>query len=294
MRISMRARRALLYMPGDDERKITKATSLNVDCICMDMEDGVAWSQKEEARSVIANALLTKNFGRSERLVRINRVGSGLEEHDLAAVIPGKPDGIVIPKVESSDQIRHVCDQISELETESSIPQGKTGLIAIVETVKGILNLEKIVHADPRLSAIVFGAEDLASDLGAVRTADAWEVFYARSAVVLHAAGRQIQAIDMVYVDFQDESGLRKEALAGFHMGYSGKQIIHPNQVIPVQESFTPTGEAIQQAKDLLEAFNFHLSQGVGAFAYKGKMVDAPVIKAAERTLDLARVAGLL
>ncbi len=290
----MRARRALLYMPGDDERKINKAISLDVDCICMDMEDGVAWNRKEAAREVIANALRTKNFGRAERLARINAVGSGIELLDLEAVLPARPDGIVIPKVESGLEVQQIGEWISDLEAQNSIVPGSTNLILIVETAKGILNLMEIASADKRVQALVFGAEDLAGDIGAVRTPDAWEVFFARSAVVLHAAAQQIQAIDMVFIDFRNEAGLTKEAVQGFQMGYSGKQVIHPDQVQPVQAAFTPSARAIEEAKTLLEAFELSQSRGVGAFAHQGKMIDAPIIKAAERVLEKARAAGLL
>jgi citrate lyase beta subunit len=144
------------------------------------------------------------------------------------------------------------------------------------------------------LQAFIFGAEDLAGDIGATRTREAWEVFYARSAVVTCAATFRIQAIDMVFIDFRDHEGLRQEALEGARLGYSGKQVIHPDQVDVVQQAFTPTDEAIDHALRLIEAFQVYQQSGQGAFSINGKMIDAPLIRAAENTLARARAAGKL
>lgn len=288
----MHARRALLYMPGDDMRKIQKATTLGVDCICMDMEDGVALNRKAEARQTIAQALQSLNFGAAERLARINAIGSGFESDDLAVVLPARPDGIVIPKVEYAEQIQWVSQMIAGYEELYGWSKESICLLAVVESARGVVNLPQIASADPRLQAIIFGAEDFAGDIGATRTREGWEVFYARSAVVTYAAAYDLQAIDMVYIDFQDIEGLRREAEQGARMAFSGKQIIHPNQVAPVQEAFTPSDEAIAYALRVQQAFEEHQKAGKGAFALDGKMIDAPIMKSAQRVLAMARAAG--
>jgi citrate lyase beta subunit len=290
----MKARRALLYVPGDDLRKICKAVTLGVDCICMDMEDGVALNRKAEARATIAEALQTVDFGSAERLARINAVGSGFEIEDLTTVLPAHPMGIVIPKVEYAEQIEWASQIIASYEELFEWPKGEIYLLVGVETARGLVNLPQIVAADPRLQGIIFGAEDFASDIGATRTPQAWEVLYARSAIVTHTAAYGLQAIDMVYIDFTDVDGLRKEAEAGARMGFSGKQIIHPDQVQPVQQAFTPGDEAIAYALRLKNAFEDSQRAGKGAFALDGKMIDAPLMKAAERVISLARAAGKL
>jgi citrate lyase beta subunit len=290
----MRARRALLYMPGDNLRKIEKGARSNVDCVCMDIEDGVAATRKDVARETIAASLRSLNFGESERLVRINAVGSGMESDDLSAALPARPDGIVVPKVEEADQLHWVSDQIQAIEKSHGWPARSIRLIAIIETAMGIVHLSKIASASPRLDALVFGAEDLAGDIGATRTKEGWEVFYARSAVVTHAAAYKLQAIDMVFVDFHDLDGLRQEALNGASMGFSGKQIIHPNQIKPVQEAYTPDEATIAQALKVMEIYKQHQSVGLGAFAFEGKMIDAPMVKIAEQILARARAAGRL
>lgn len=288
----MHVRRALLYMPGDDMRKIQKATTLGVDCICMDMEDGVALNRKAEARQTIVEALKTLDFGKSERLARINAIGSGFEKEDLAAVLPALPNGIVVPKVESAEQLHFVSEMIGKYEQRYDLTIDGIVLLAIVESARGIVNLGSIASSETRLQAIIFGAEDFASDVGAVRTRLGTEVLYARSAVVAYTAANDLQAIDMVYIDFKDTEGLRQEALEGFHLGFSGKQIIHPNQVAPVQQAYTPSDEAIAYAERLVQAFEENQQAGRGAFALDGKMIDAPLMKAARRVLGLAQAAG--
>jgi citrate lyase beta subunit len=290
----LRSRRAFLYVPGDDLHKIQKAANLAVDSACLDMEDGVALNRKDDARQVVSNVLRSVKFGMTERLARINPVGSGLEDKDLQAVLPARPDGIVLPKVETAGQVRWVSQQISEAERRFGWPQNSISLLVGVETAFGIVSLREIASADPRLEGLIFGSEDLAGDIGAIRTPGAWEVFYARSALVTHAAAFGLQAIDMVFIDFHDLEGLGREALQGAQLGFVGKQIIHPNQVDAVQQAFTPDDDAIAYAQRLVEAFQLHQAAGTGAFAFDNKMIDMPVVKAAERVLARARAAGKL
>jgi citrate lyase beta subunit len=290
-------------MPGDDLHKIRKATTLGVDCACMDMEDGVALNRKAEARQVIVDALQTVDFGRSERLVRINAIGSGLETDDLEALFGAsappdlrRPDGIVVPKVESPEQVHWVSDRLEQAEQRFGWPAGCLALVIQIETALGLVYVREVLSAQltaPRLQAVIFGAEDLAGDIGMTRTRQGAEVSYARGAIVAHAAAFNLQAIDMVYVDFRDREGLEAESRQGAEMGFSGKQIIHPSQVEPVQAAFTPSPEAVAHARRVMEAFTAHQAAGRGAFALDDKMVDMPVVKAAQRVLDRAGAEGL-
>ena len=288
----MQSRRALLYMPGDDRRKIEKATTLGVDSICMDMEDGVAANKKAEARAVIAQAMKELDFGMSERCIRINSIGSGLEKRDLLAALATNPDSIVVPKIETADQVKWISEHIESYELSGNLNIGAIRLLVGVETAKGILNLKEIAEADKRLEAIIFGAEDYAASVGATRTKEGTEVLYARSAIVTACAANDLQAIDMVYIDFRDLEGLRLEAEQGAGLGFSGKQIIHPNQVLPVQEAFTPSEEAIEYAKRVVESFEESQKKGKGAYALDGKMIDMPLLKNAQKVLDRAKAAG--
>ena len=287
----MHSRRALLYMPGDDWKKITKSLTLGVDSICMDMEDGVAINRKTEARATIVKALQELDFGKSEKLARINSVGSGWEKDDIDAVLPYHPDGIVIPKIESFDQIEWGSKIIESAELKYGWPANSVRILVGVETAKGILNLKEIA-THPRLDAMIFGGEDFAASIGATRTPEATELLYAREAVVTACAAYDLQAIDIVTIDFKNLDILRVESEFGARLGYSGKQIIHPAQVEPVQSAFTPSDEAITYAKRVVDAFEASQKEGKGAFALDGKMIDMPLLKNAQKVLDRAKAAG--
>ncbi|MEW6093147.1 MAG: CoA ester lyase [Chloroflexota bacterium] len=289
----MHSRRALLYVPGDDRHKIEKSLTFEADCICLDMEDGVAQNRKDAARATIAAALRELDFGASEKLARLNPVGSGLEADDIEAVLPSHPDGIVLPKVESLEQILWASEKIEAAELAHDWPLGSIRLIVDVETAKGISNLKEIA-SHPRLDALIFGAEDYAVSIGAARTPEAWEVFTARSLVVLHAKACGLQAIDMVSVDYKDIERLRREAQFGAQLGFTGKQVIHPAQVEPVQEAFTPDEAAIEKARRLVEAFEAHQKEGKGAFGLDGQMIDMPLVRAAQNVLERAKAASKL
>ncbi|MDQ7024343.1 MAG: CoA ester lyase [Anaerolineae bacterium] len=289
-----RMRRALLFMPGDSRRKIEKGAAMAVDSIIMDLEDAIALNQKEAARLSVADALGEVDFGRSEALVRINQVIRGwLYEEDIAATVTAKPDGYVLPKVEEAWQVVHVSEILAQAEERHGWDIGTIKLLAIIETAKGIVNLKEIAAADKRLDALVFGAEDLAGDIGATRTEEGYEVFYARSAVVTHAKAFGLQAIDTVFIDLTaDAETLYKETEYIAKMGYTGKLAIHPKQVDPIQQVFTPKPNEIDSAQRLLEAFNAQQGQGIGVFEYEGKMIDMPMIRAALHILKRAQACG--
>jgi len=287
----MHSRRALLYMPGDNWKMITKSITLGVDSVCMDMEDGTAINKKAEARAMIAKALQELDFGKTEKLARINSVGSGWEKDDIEAVLPHHPDGIVIPKVESFDHVEWASQIIEESELKYGWPVNSVRVLIGVETARGILNLKEIA-AHPRLDGIIFGGEDFAASIGAIRTRDATELLYARQAVVVACAANDLQAIDIVTIDYNDIEALRVESEFGARLGYSGKQIIHPAQVEPVQVAFTPNDEAIAHARRIIETFEASQKEGRGAYSLDGKMIDMPLLKNAQKVLERARAAG--
>jgi len=291
-RSASRVRRAQLYIPGDDLHKIEKGAALDVDSLILDIEDGVALSQKEAARQTIVQALHTLDFGRSERLVRINAVDSGYEEDDLDTVLQGHPDGIVIPKVERSEHVHFISERIGDFERGQGWQTGAIRLLVLIETARGVVNLKEIAASDDRLDALIFGQYDLASSLGATNTPEGREVFYARSALVMHAAAYGLQALDSVYIDLHNFDGLQRETEQAMQMGYTGKQAIHPRQVEPITAVFTPGEETVAQAQRLVDAYREHQANGVGVFALDGKMVDTPILRAAENVLARARATG--
>ena len=276
------------------EHKILKATSLAVDSVVLDLEDSVAIVCKNTARETVVKALTEFDFLGSERLVRINSFTSGFAEADLEAVLPAKPDGILLPKTICASDVQKLSGLISEMEKSMGWEKHAIVILAIIENALGIINLNEIAQADPRLVALICGGEDLAADINAVRTRAGWELFYARSAVVLHAGAYQLQAIDMITTDFSDPHTLEEEAIHSMEMGFSGKQIIHPNQIEPVQEGFTPDDDEIAYALSLIEKYEENEENGQAAFALDGVMIDLPVIIRAQELLRRARAAGKL
>jgi citrate lyase beta subunit len=290
-----RVRRALLFMPGDDRRKIEKGALMDVDAIIMDLEDGVALSNKDAARHGVASALLEVNFGRSERIVRLNPPSvAELLRPDFDITIGSRPNTYMLPKIESAAQVQLVDSWLSEAEALNGWPAGEIGLIALIETAIGVVRLTEIAASSPRLQALAFGAEDLAGDMGAQRTVEGREGFYARSAVVLHAKAFGLQAIDTPFIDVKaDETILADDAERAMQLGYTGKLAIHPRQVSVIQQVFTPTAAQIDRARALIDLHERHQSAGTGVFAFEGKMVDMPMIRAAQSILDRARAAGI-
>ncbi|MBI3242614.1 MAG: CoA ester lyase [Chloroflexi bacterium] len=274
-----RLRRALLFMPGDDRRKIEKGIAAQPDSVIMDLEDGVALNRKAEARVVIAAALTELDFGSVERVVRINPIGSGLEADDLTIALPARPEAIMLPKAESAEQI-------DWLHRQTDLP-----LLLMIETAKGLINLKEIA-AVPGVAALCFGADDYTASVGGARTRDrdSANLLYARSAIAAYAAAFDLQAIDTPFVNLQNEAWLRDETRAIVELGYSGKLAIHPKQIAPILEAFCPSPEEVERARRLVQAHEEHQAKGAGAFAFEGRMVDMPVIRAAHNVLARAGI----
>ena len=255
----------------------------------MDIEDGVALNRKAASRETIIQALSSLAFGESERLVRVNGDHTEFFEEDMAAVLPAHPDGIVIPKIENAETVELVSQKMAVVEKTNGWPLGGLTILAIVETARGILNLGAICQSDQRLSALIFGAEDLAANLGVTRTTEGWEIFHARSELILYCAAFGLQAIDLVNNDFRDLEALKKESLQGARMGFSGKQVIHPNQVEVVQNAFSPTEEEVMRAQQVVELYTLEQENGRGALGMGGRLIDMPIFRQAENILARAK-----
>ena len=284
----MKLRRALLYMPAHDLQKVQKATTLGVDCICMDLEDSVAPTRKQEARQTALHALQTLDFSSAEKLVRVNPIDTKYFQEDIQTVLLGRPHGIVLPKVHNADDVLKLEKQIVDFEKRHDRLTDSLSILAIIESPLGILNLRAICQSSLRLSALIFGAEDLAVTLGATRTHTNQEVLFARSALVLHAAAFHLDAIDLVNNDYQNLEQLQQEAEQGAQMGYSGKQVIHPNQIDVVQKAFTPSPQKIAWAKEVVKNYEQQQQEGLGAIGVQGKLIDMPVYLQAKKIISRA------
>ncbi|KAI8619924.1 Pyruvate/Phosphoenolpyruvate kinase-like domain-containing protein [Chytriomyces sp. MP71] len=286
-------RASILYIPGSDTRKIVKALSNSVvDTRVLDLEDSVTLHCKDDARANVSAALRalpsSSASSKQETVVRINSVGSGFETQDLASILPlPSLDAVLLPKVNTPSDIRFLNAQIDALAHDAS----KVKILASIESAQGLVNLKEILEADRekrRIEALVFAAEDFCADLGLVRTPERLEMLYGRQHVVAHAVAYGLQAIDLVCVDFKNESILREECTEGRTFGFTGKQAIHPNQVEIIQSIFTPSEKDVEYATKIVEASKEHASKGAGAFDLNGKVVDAPVILWAQRILAKA------
>lgn len=291
-------RRAVLYIPGNDERKIKKIATLNVDCAVLDCEDGVAINKKVEARKNIVKTLEECDLGNSEKCVRVNSVTSGLAEEDLEVILQSRvlPSCIMLPKVESAEEINWFTEKyLHHLKGRKLLRP--IYLVTFVETAIGLLNFKSVceevlrrgLQAGLQLDGVVFGAEDFRASIGATSSKDTHDVLYARQKIIVVAKAFGLQAIDLVYIDYKDGEGLQRQAREGALMGFSGKQVIHPSQIPIVQEQFTPSADKIKWAQELISAFEEHQGLGKGAFTFHGSMIDMPLLKQAQNIVTLAR-----
>ena len=278
----IRPRRAFLYVPANDARKLQKAAGLGADCVCLDLEDAVSESGKDAARQGMAEALASLDFGRSERWVRINAPSSARFTADLRAASAAKPDGLLIPKLESAAALQRAQALLDEFPASTML------LGVIIESPLGILNLREICSASPHLALLVFGAEDYAAMLGAARQADDSECAWARGALVTHAAACGLDAIDLVSNEYRDMDVVRASAQRGAALGFRGKQVIHPAQVPVAHEVFSPAPAEIEHARQLIALYEEQQKTGSGALGLHGALVDMPVYRQALNTLARA------
>lgn len=272
-------RRSVLFTPGNRPDMMRSAADTDADVLVFDLEDAVAPADKADAREAVRDVLSDPSFSpAAEVLMRVNPVGLDADA-DLDIVADGDVhmDGVVLPKTEAADDV----DTLAAMLAEHDLPER---VLPLVESAAGILHAEAIAAADATV-ALAFGAEDLAADVGATRTDEGLEVLHAREHVVLAAAAAEVDALDSPYTEYQDEEGLRVETRFAVRLGYDGKLAIHPAQVDPINEAFTPDPEDVTWARRVLEARE---EADGGVFSVDGEMIDAPLLAQAERILDRA------
>ncbi|MFO8115709.1 MAG: CoA ester lyase [Halorubrum sp.] len=292
------ARRSLLFSPGDRPELVRKAPATGADVVCFDLEDAVAPGRKDEARAAVRDVLADPAFDPdAEVCVRLTATAPAADldalTGDGASDAGGSDDAesslrldaVMLPKVEGPDRIERTAAMCVDRGLDVAV-------FALVETAGGVLSAESIAAADPT-DAVIFGAEDLAADIGATRTDEGTEVLYAREHVLLAASAADVDALDTVYTDFSDAEGLREETAFAAGLGYDGKLAIHPSQVDPINEAFTPDPEEVEWATRVLGARDEADRAGRGVFGVDGEMIDAPLIAQAERIVDRAEAAGL-
>lgn len=287
--------RSLLFVPADSEKKLGKGQSSGADALILDLEDSVAAERRPVGRELAAQ-YLKANAGKGPVLtVRINPIGTEDCIADLDAIVPAAPAALVVPKVETTQSLRALDAMLAERERRHGLPPGAIKVVSVAtETPAAVLNLVHYTEAVPRLTALTWGAEDLSASLGAATNRDESGEFLftykvVRGLCLIAAKAAGVEAIETLHADFRDEAGLKKAARLAQREGFTGMLAIHPAQVAPINEAFTPSPEDIAHAKKVVAAF----AQGAGVASLDGKMLDQPHLKQAEHLLALAKAVGM-
>src|SRR3989441_4782 len=289
-----RRRRSLHFVPGGNEKMLLKALALPADGLILDLEDAVPPDRKAATRPVVRDWLSHREFGGRERWVRMNPIWGPLGRADLEETIGAGPDGYVVPKPRHAGDVREIAGALDRLEQRHGIANGATRLTLIAtETPEGLLNIREVASASPRVVAISWGVEDLGAAMGLARVRDAEGRYldiprHARVMCAVAAAAAGVEALDTVYTDIADLAGLRRECEDAVAMGFTGKISIHPSQIPVINDVFTPAKEALDEARELVVAFEEHARRGVYAFTFRGRMVDAPHLARARKLLARA------
>lgn len=274
-----------LYLPGNTPSLMINAGLHKPNGIILDLEDAVAPAKKFEASFLVRNALRALDFYGVERMVRINQIPAGLA--DLEFIVAHNVNLILIPKCEHPDQITQVNDKIAAIQKNNGL-DGNIWLMPIIESAKGIVNCYDIAGAADNIVSMAIGLEDLTADLGTRRTFEGNETFFARSKVVIACRAAGIQPIDSVFSDIADMDALKDNVLRSKALGFDGMGCIHPRQIRVIHENFAPDSAEIEKAKKIVKAFIEAESKGLGVVSLGTKMIDPPVVKRAQRTIELA------
>jgi citrate lyase subunit beta / citryl-CoA lyase len=283
-------RRTALYIPGNNPAMIQQGGVYGADSVLLDLEDSVAFSEKDAARILVRNMIKTINFYNTEVTVRINHIDTPFGLTDLEQIVPVKPAAIRIPKIESKADVLRVIDIIEKIEAKHGIPSGNIKIHPMIETALGVQNAFEVAGAHPCVDAITIGGQDLTADMGIAKTKDNIGLDYARRAIVMAAKAYRIDALDSIFADVDDDEGLRAETEFAKKIGFTGKAVINPRQIEIIHEVYNPTDEEIRKAAKIVKAYKENIAKGIGVFALDGKMVDAPVVTRAQTVLNLANI----
>ncbi len=284
-----RLRRSRLYLPGSEPKYFINAALHGPDAIILDLEDSVHPAEKDAARILVRNALRAVDFGKCERMVRINQPPMGLE--DLAEIVPEAPDLVLLSKVERPDQVADIDRLIGELKSRHGISR-PIWLMPILESALGIENASAIATASKHVVALSIGLEDYTADLGVAKTAEGRESLYARMSLVNAAKAMGVQAIDSVYGDVGDMDGLRIWAENSRALGFEGMGCIHPGQIAVIHKAFAPSQAEIEKALKIVAAFEEAQQRGLGVVSLGSKMIDPPVVERAQKLVEQAKKTG--
>ena len=283
----IRPRRSVLYMPGANERALEKAKTLPADALILDLEDAVAPDAKPDARKRVAAAAASGDYGNREITIRVNGIGTAWHDDDLRAAAEAGPDAVVVPKINSADEV-HAVERV----LEAAGAPDRTTIWAMVETPIAMLHAVEIAASSERLSVLVMGTNDLANELQAEHVPGRAPLLTGLSLSLLgaRAAGKVI--LDGVYNNVRDPEGFEAECLQGRQFGFDGKTLIHPNQVEPCNRIFAPSAEEIEKSQEIIKAFEEAKAAGRGVVTVNGRMIENLHVDNARRILALADAIG--
>ena len=292
----MSLRRSSLSIPGNNMRMLAKGADSPADVVVPDLEDSVPPSEKESAREHIREALKSLDFSGKERALRVNGLSTPFAYRDLVLAVETGVEAVVIPKVESPQDIIFVDQILTHLERDMKAESMVT-IQVLIESARGVQAVDEISRASGRLTALIFGVGDYIANVGGasfdkIEEAESM-LLYPRSRIVIAAASAGLDALDSVYLNFRDTEGLKIDAMRGFRMGFHGKWAIHPSQIDPINEVFTPTLDEFRKAKELVEAYEEAKAKGRGVIVIDNRMVDEANVVLARRQCEMARQLGL-
>ena len=286
-------RRSMLFLPGNNPNMLINGNCLGADAVIFDLEDAVSPAEKDAARILVRNTMRYMDFGGCERIVRINSIDTAFWKADIDAILPWKPDLILLPKTGTAKDVQTVDTYMTEVEEKLGLERNTVGLMPLIETALGVENAFAIASAADRVQALFLGAEDLTADLQCKRTKEGREIEYARTRLVVAARAAGVDVYDTPFTDVNDDEGIVTDTQLAKALGFTGKASISPRHVEVINHIFSPTLKEIDYAYEVMDAISLAKQQGKGAIALHGKMVDAPIVARAERTIAMAKALGL-
>jgi citrate lyase subunit beta/citryl-CoA lyase len=284
----------MLYVPGNMPGMLQNIPVFEADGVMIDLEDAVPLVEKDSARLLARNFLRSYQDRNKEMFVRINALDTPYAADDLREILPALPDGIRLPKADHPELVERLDTLLTEQEEKLGLPIGHFKIIPSIESAQGVLNCVATARASARLVALAFGAEDYTASMEIDRTKTGEELFSARTQVVWAAKAAGIQAIDSIFSDVNDMEALRAETLLIKRLGFTGKSLVNPRQIEVIHEVFRPTAEEIRHALEVMDAIKRAREMGTGVISLKGRMVDAPVVTRAARTIREGVAFGML
>ena len=285
--------RSMLFLPGNNPNMLINGSVLGADAVIFDLEDAVSPAEKDAARVLVRNTLRYMDFTGCQRIVRINSTDTAYWKADLDAILPEKPDLILLPKTGTAKDALTADAYITELEEKLGLAKNSVGLMPLIETALGVENAFSIASCCDRIYALFLGAEDLTADLRCKRTKEGREIEYARTRLVVAARAAEVEVYDTPFTDVNDDAGIWTDAELAKALGFTGKASISPRHLEAINQTFSPTLAEIDYAYEVLEAIAMAKAQGKGAIALRGKMIDAPIVARAQRTIEMAEQLGL-